>query len=69
MKSKNEVQSIFLTFRTLAENLFESKIRYFQSDWGGEFRSLHKIFPTLGIHHRLSCPYTHTYIGYYLGML
>lgn len=60
MKTKNEVHSIFLSFRILAENLFNSKILYFQSDWGGEFRTLHKIFPTLGIHHRISCPHTHT---------
>ena len=63
MKSKNEVQSIFLSFRTLVENLFNSKICYFQSDWGGEFRSFHKLFPSLGIHHRISCPHTHTQNG------
>ena len=63
MKSKNEVHSIFLSFRNLAENLFNSKICYFQSDWGGEFRTLQKSFSDFGIHHRISCPHTHTQNG------
>ena len=34
-----------------------------QTNWGGEFRSLHKFFNTLGIHHRITCPHTHQQNG------
>ena len=43
----------------LVENQFDSKIKYFNSDWGGEYRPLHKYFQENGIIHRIACPHTH----------
>jgi histone deacetylase 1/2 len=34
-----------------------------QSDWGGEFRSLHKYLHSQGINHRITCPYTYQQAG------
>jgi hypothetical protein len=59
MICKNDVFSIFATFQKRVERLFDCKIKYVQSDWGGKFRTLPKIFNSLGITHRLSCPHTH----------
>lgn len=43
-KYKSNVYSIFITFQKLVENLFKTRIKSIQSDWGGEFQSLHKYF-------------------------
>lgn len=40
------------------EKQFDKQIKCFQSDWGGEFRSLTPFFEQQGIIHRLSCPHT-----------
>ena len=34
-----------------------------QSDWGGEFRSLHSLLQSYGISHRITCPHTHQQNG------
>ena len=42
----------------MVERMFDRKIIAIQTDWGGEFRSLHKFFVTKGIQHRLACLHT-----------
>ena len=42
----------------MTENLFNSKIKTLQSDWGGEFQGLTSFLKENGIAHRVSCPYT-----------
>jgi len=37
MKLKSDVFPIFFTFRKLVENLFNAKIKYFQSDEAKEY--------------------------------
>lgn len=43
--------------------MFNTKIKYFQSDWGGEYRSLSRFLDASGVVHRLSCPHTHQQNG------
>ena len=45
-------------FKAQAELQFGCKLKTFQTDWGGEFRSLKTYFEQNGIIHRLSCPHT-----------
>ena len=45
------------------ECLFDRKIKAIQTDWGGEYRSLHKYFSSLGILHHLSRPHTYEQNG------
>ena len=54
---ESNVCSIFLQFQKYVEYFFNSKIKIIQSDWGGEYFSLNKTLPKLGISHRLSCPH------------
>jgi len=60
---KSDVYSVFLQFQTLVERRFSLKIKYVQTDWGGEYRKLSTFFQTIGIHHCLICPYTHEQNG------
>jgi hypothetical protein len=59
LKHKSDVCSCFLTFQSLVENQFQTKIKAFQSDRGGEFQKFHVYFQKSGIHHRVACPHTH----------
>ncbi|KAF2324207.1 hypothetical protein GH714_010042 [Hevea brasiliensis] len=47
-----------VSFRKFVETFFDRKIKMFQCDWGGEFRSLATYLADNGISLRLSCPYT-----------
>ena len=60
MRQKSEVFSHFQTFLAMVKNIFNSSIKYFQSDSGTEYvnHSFSSLCNQLGIHHRLSCPYT-----------
>ena len=62
-KLKSDVMNVFKVFRLHIKRLFDRKIKAIQTDWGGEYRSLHKYFYSLSILHRLSCPYTHEQNG------
>ena len=53
----------FINFQTLVERQFSLKIKYVQTDWGGEYRKLSTFFQTIGIHHLLICPHTHEQNG------
>jgi hypothetical protein len=54
---------VFLNFQSMVEHLFNAKIKSVQTDWGGEYRNLHKYFQSVGILHRVSCPHTHQQQG------
>jgi hypothetical protein len=58
--SKSETFTCFVKFKCMAENLLSKKIKFFQSDGGGEFTSnqFKNFLTTHGIQHRISCPYT-----------
>jgi len=57
--AKSDVFFTFQRFQTLVERQFSLKIKYVQTDWGGEYCKLNKFFQTIGIHHQLICPHTH----------
>jgi len=63
LKLKSDAYPTFINFQTAVERQFDTKIKTLQSDWGGEFRSLHKYLHTQGINHRITCPYTHQQAG------
>ncbi|CAH9134641.1 unnamed protein product, partial [Cuscuta epithymum] len=60
MRHKSEVVRHFQIFKTMFENLLNSKIKIFQSDGGGEFDNygMRDIFLQNGILFRKSCPDT-----------
>ena len=58
MTNKSDVLSIFIEWKKFVEHYFNCKIKVVQSDWGGEYCSLNKIFQNCGVTHRVSCPYT-----------
>jgi hypothetical protein len=43
----------------LVERQFSHRIKFIQTDWGGEYCKLHNFFQTNGIHHWLTFPRTH----------
>ena len=59
IQNKSDVKYVFISFQTMVNRLFSRKIKSVQLDWGGEYRSLHTYFKSIGIIHRLSCPHTH----------
>jgi len=61
--AKSDVFSTFHHFQVLAERQFSRKIKSVQTNWSGEYRKLNNFFQTIGIHHRLICPYTHKQNG------
>lgn len=63
LKNKSDVEPIFLQFQTHVERLLGKKILAVQSDWGGEYRRLHKHFSREGIVHKISSPHTHQQNG------
>jgi len=63
LRFKSEVFQKFQEFQTLVERLFDRKIISVQTDWGGEYRSLHSFFTKLGIDHHVSCPHAHQQNG------
>ena len=52
-----------IIFQILVERQFLLKIKFVQTDWGGEYRKLSTFFQTIGIHHRLIFPHTHEQNG------
>jgi histone deacetylase 1/2 len=63
LHAKSDVESTFYKFQKHVELLLDKKIKCVQSDWGGEYRRLHKYFENTGIAHRVSCPHTHQQNG------
>ena len=60
MKNKSEVFVHFCAFQRLVENKFNTKIKTFQSDGGGEFDNMAMLahFSNSGISFHKSCPDT-----------
>ena len=60
LRNKSDFFQIFVAFKKLVETQFDTKIKVFQSDGGGEFVStqMRKMLQENGILHRVSCPYT-----------
>ena len=60
LHNKAEFYGVFTEYVKLVENQFESTIKEFQSDGGGEFvnHRMKKFLSDKGILHRISCPYT-----------
>jgi len=56
--AKSSVMQIFCSFQKLVECQFNCKIKSIQTDWGGEYPSLHTYFENIGIQHRITCPHT-----------
>jgi hypothetical protein len=44
MDDRSDVQHIFLKFQAHVERFLDTKIKYVQSDWGGEYQHLHNQF-------------------------
>jgi hypothetical protein len=44
LHNRSEVAQIFLQFQAHVERLLETKIKFVQSDWGGEYQSVHNKF-------------------------
>ena len=64
MHDRIEAPRIFLQFQAHVERLLDTKIKWVQSDWGGEYQKIHNtFFRSLGIGHRVSCPHTHQQNG------
>jgi hypothetical protein len=53
----------YIWYFPLVERQFSHKIKYVQTDWGGEYCKLYSFFQTIGIHHRLIYPRTHEQNG------
>ena len=49
IKLKSDVLNVFKVFQLHVEHLFGRKIKAIQTNWGGEYHSLHKYFSSLGI--------------------
>jgi len=60
LKKKSDFFSCFQKFHVLVENQLDKKIKVFQSDGGGEFKSqeLVRHMANAGITHQMSCPHT-----------
>ena len=60
LKTKSEVIRKFKTYKALAENFHNAKIKVFRSDGGGEFcsREFENLLQESGIEHHKSAPYT-----------
>jgi histone deacetylase 1/2 len=63
LRFKSEVFQCFRDFQNMVEHQFDKKILAVQSDWGGEYQSLHSFFQRLGITHQVSCPHAHQQNG------
>lgn len=51
ISAKSDVYKVFCSFQKLVECQFNCKIKYVQTNWGGEYRSLNNFFPNIGIQH------------------
>jgi transposase InsO family protein len=60
MFNKSDVYQCFLKFKVLMEKQFNTPIKQFQSDNGGEYTSnqFRLYLSQNGIFHRLTCPHT-----------
>lgn len=60
---KSEAATIIKSFITMVQCRFHVNVEKFQTDWGGEFRSLVSCFQSQDIHFQHPCPYIHSQNG------
>ena len=65
LKQKSQTKETIIAFKNLVENFFQTKIRTFYTDNGGEFIALRQFFQTHGISHYTSPPHTPEHNGIY----
>ena len=58
LTAKSQVKDIFISFKPLVENRFQTKIQTLFSDNGGEFLALRSFLATHGISHLTTPPHT-----------
>lgn len=58
LQNKSEVARCFRDFYRLVKVQFRSSIKMLQTDGGGEYRVLARELSSLGVQHRITCPYT-----------
>lgn len=63
LKQKSQVKEVFVAFKALVENRFQSRIRTLYSDNGGEFVALRSFLTAHGISHLTSPPHTPEHNG------
>ena len=63
LKKKSDTANIFLQFKKLIENYFQTSIRSVFSDNGGEYQKLIPIFNSYGISHFTIPPHTPEHNG------
>lgn len=63
LSTKSVVTSHTSAFINFVQNFFSTKIKAIQTDGGTEFKPLIPLFFTLGISHRITCPYSHQQNG------
>ncbi|CAA7054824.1 unnamed protein product [Microthlaspi erraticum] len=63
LKTKAQVKDVFIPFKALVENKFNTKIGTFYSDNGGEFVALRSFLSASGISHLTSPPHTPEHNG------
>jgi histone deacetylase 1/2 len=61
--AKFDVFQIFHQFQAFIERQFSLKIKFVQTNWGGEYRKLNTYFKMIGIHHHVIYPHTHEQNG------
>lgn len=49
----------FYNCKAQAELQLDCKVKNTQSTWGGEYRTFTDFLKNNGIHHQISCPWTH----------
>jgi hypothetical protein len=54
---------MFMQFQQYVQRQFQTSIKAFHSDFGGEYKKLHKYFQSVGIVHCITCPYIHEQNG------
>lgn len=64
MKKKYDSLDIFIYFQSLVENFFNTQIKQFFSDNGGEYIKMRHRLSSSGITHLTSLPHTPDHNGY-----
>jgi len=61
--SKSQFSSVFVHFKTMAENQTNAKLKFIQTDNAKEFLTLACYLNMHGICHHLTCPHAHQQNG------
>ena len=63
LKQKSQVKEVFIAFKALVENRFQTRVRTLYSDNGGEFIALRSYLAVHGISHLTTPPHTPEHNG------